>query len=399
MKILHLVIYEKLYPPKNGGMLRCWNMAQQLGKYFETDVITVQNDFQQKAAKDGYISNKIRFLVPNTKSTRNSFIQNMLKAIQFRVFYKTLSSADGNFLKIIPLLKAVKSNDYDIIVFEHLETLVTWKKLKQYFPRARFVFDAHNVDHLLLSKKETAERLDKIKKLEKSLFTMFDHILVCSTVDAAIFSALNENKIPVTVVPNGIDISRNRYQAPDRSKLPQLIFCGSLDYDPNIEGLTWFLESVWPLIVRNHRGLKLIVVGKGLPPAVLAKLLENDSSIDFVGEVEDVIPYYRKASVAIVPLLHGSGTRLKILEAMSLGVPVISTSHGAGGIDYTIGKNILIADTGNEFYEGVGKLLNHPPEVSELSREGRKLAEERYSWDVIGRQMSHELSLAKIKVG
>ena len=89
-------------------MLRCWNLVQQLGKYFETDVITLQNDLQQKAAKDGYISNNIRFLVPDTKPTSNSFIQKMLNAIRFRLFYKTLSPADINFLKIIPVLQSVK---------------------------------------------------------------------------------------------------------------------------------------------------------------------------------------------------------------------------------------------------------------------------------------------------
>ena len=373
-------------------MLRCWNLMQQLGKYFETDVITLQNDLQQKAAKDGYISNSTRFLLPDKRSTGNSFIRKILNALRFRLFYKTLSPADANFLKIIPVLKGVKRNDYDIIIFEHLETLVTWKKLKQYFPRARFVFDAHNVDHLLLAKKETPARLEKIKKLEKSLFTMFGQVLVCSTSDAKIFRELNEDKISVTVVPNGIDICRNSYRSPDLSKPMHLIFCGSLDYEPNVEGLTWFLQSVWPLILNNYPVLKLIVVGRGHPPAELLKLLKDDTSIDLIGEVEDVIPYYRKASLAVVPLLHGSGTRLKILEAMSLGVPVISTFVGAEGIDYTNGKNIFIADTEKEFDESVNKLLNESLIFSQISKEGRKLVEEKYSWNVIGENLHHRLS-------
>ncbi|MGN6802739.1 MAG: glycosyltransferase family 4 protein [Ginsengibacter sp.] len=391
MKVLHLVIYEKLYPPKNGGMLRCWNLIQQLGKYAETDVITLQTDLGQKAGKDGYPLANIRFLVPVTKETGGSLVRKALNAIRFRLFYKTLSPADVNFLKIIPVLRSVKDNHYDVVIFEHLESLIAWKKLKYYFPCARFVFDAHNVDHLLLAKKETAERLDKIKNLERSLFIMFDQVLACSTADAAIFRTLNENKIQVTVVPNGIDICRNPYQLPDLSKPGLLIFCGSLDYGPNIEGLSWFLKSVWPLVLSDHAGLKVILVGRGHPAAELLKLLKDDPSIDLVGEVEDVIPYYRKASVAIVPLLHGSGTRLKILEAMSLGVPVVSTIIGAEGIDYANGKNILIADREKEFCEAFNELLNRPVLFGNISCEGRKLVEEKYSWEEIGKILNENL--------
>ena len=118
------------------------------------------------------------------------------------------------------------------------------------------------------------------------------------------------------------------------------------------------------MVLTSHPGLKLIVVGRGQPSAELSNLFKNDSSIDLIGEVEDVVPYYRKAQVAIVPLLHGSGTRLKILEAMSLGVPVISTSVGAEGIDYTNGKNILIADTEQEFNEAIDQLLEQSSMVS-----------------------------------
>ena len=214
---------------------------------------------------------------------------------------------------------------------------------------------------------------------------------MCSTSDAKIFRELNEDKIPVTIVPNGIDICRNTYQFPDISKPKQLIFCGSLDYEPNIEGLIWFLKSVWPLILSSHPDLKLIVVGKGKPSLALLKLLENDTSIDLVGEVTDVIPYYRQAQVAIVPLLHGSGTRLKILEAMSLGVPVISTSVGAEGIDYSKGESVVIADTLKQFSEAVDQLFKEPLLFTGISERARKLVEKEYSWDVIGKEIMQKI--------
>ncbi len=138
-------MYEKLFPPKNGGMLRCWNLVNQLSKYFDLDVITLQNDIEKKLRESGYaISETTRFIIPRQrnapKKNQHFFIQKVFSAIKYRWFYRTLSSADANFLKIIPVIKSIAGNAYDVVIFEHLESIVLWKKIKHLFPGAIIIF-------------------------------------------------------------------------------------------------------------------------------------------------------------------------------------------------------------------------------------------------------------------
>jgi glycosyltransferase involved in cell wall biosynthesis len=395
LRVLHLVMYAHLFPPKNGGMLRCWNLINQLFRY-DLDVITLQRDIEKKIADKGFtVSSKTRFLVPeqsvDLKKGTNRSIGKSLTAGKYRWFYNTLASVDSNFLEIIPVIKSISRDKYDIVIFEHLESLIAWKKIKRFFPNAKIIFDAHNVDHILLSNQRDNLELKKIKEQEASLYNKCDLILACSTKDAGVFEEINQHKIPVYIVPNGIDTSLNPYSLPDFSKSFQFIFCGSLDYAPNQLGLCWFLQSVWPVMVKKYPQIVLMIVGRGNPGSTLSALLQNQPSIHFIGEVDDTIPYYRKAQCSIVPLLHGSGTRLKILEAMSLGIPVISTAVGAEGIRYSNGENIIIAETANEFSAAIGRLYEQPGYFSAISKNGRELVEQEYSWDLIGKELRKKL--------
>jgi glycosyltransferase involved in cell wall biosynthesis len=392
LKVLHIIAYEQLFPPKNGGMLRCWNLVHQFSKYTELDVLTLQRDIQKEISRLGVeINSSTNFLFPSKPPlANNSFIAKVKNAINYRWFYRTFSSANTHFLSMIPLIKIIKNKNYDLIVFEHLESLVIWRKMREIFPKANIIFDAHNVDHILLSGKLKTAQLSRVKAQESSLFTKCEMIFACSIKDATVFEQLNQYKIPVKVVPNGIDTSLNTYKIPDFSGELNLIFCGSLDYDPNIQGLCWFLENVWPVVFEKYPLINLSIVGRGKISMVLENLLENNSRITFAGEVDNVIPYYRAAHFAIVPILHGSGTRLKILEAMSLGVPVISTTAGAEGLEYEVDKNILIANTPDDFKDAI-EFFFKPQVLKCISKNSREFVEKKYSWDVIAKDMIQEL--------
>jgi glycosyltransferase involved in cell wall biosynthesis len=279
----------------------------------------------------------------------------------------------------------MRNNHYDFVVFEHIESLRLYKKIKSLFPFAKFIFDAHNVDYLLLHGIPDKRRLKNIRKAESTLYKKCDLVFTASVSDAEILRSINKNKIQVEVVPNGVDVEKNPYQLPNFNKNPKkIIFCGSLDYEPNQAGLTWFLNNVWKDIVKNHSTIILLVVGKGQPGDALSDLLNHDSNVEFIGEVNEVIPYYRIAQCAIVPLLKGSGTRLKILEAMSLGVPVISTSKGAEGIHYRNGGNIFISDERNECLNIIDRLYKNDAIFISISRNANALVNKEYSWNVIG---------------
>ena len=189
-----------------------------------------------------------------------------------------------------------------------------------------------------------------------------------------------------------------------------IIFSSLLKYQANLEGLRYFCEKIFPFIKKSRPDIKLVVTGDygNLP----IDDLHNDKNIEFVGYVDNVKKEISKASVTIVPLRVGSGTRFKILESMALGTPVVSTSMGAEGIEGLIQvashksqvtlarrggsqtsevtsdqENIWISDDPEDFAKGVLTLLSDSQLAGILSRNGRKLIEERYGWDNIGKKM------------
>ena len=189
------------------------------------------------------------------------------------------------------------------------------------------------------------------------------------------------------MVPNGT--TQKKVIQKDFSE-PSLIFCGSLDYAPNKNGLLWFYEMIWPKLKMTVKGITLTVIGRNGHDNAYAPL-KIDPQINFIGEVKDVTPYYQKNNIAIVPLLEGSGTRLKILEAMSFGLPVVSTSIGAEGIDYIENKHIIIANKAISFTQKTIMLIGNEALLKEISRESRELIIQIYNWKYIVRTLSENL--------
>jgi glycosyltransferase involved in cell wall biosynthesis len=195
----------------------------------------------------------------------------------------------------------------------------------------------------------------------------------------------------VNVVPNGVDaeyyalgeiakIPRHAGRAPDCN----LLFVGSMDYHANIDAVSWFIRDIWPEIASKYPDLKFVVVGRDPAPDI--RTLQSDRIV-VTGTVEDVRPYYAAAQAVIVPLRVGSGTRLKILEAMAAGVPIVSTRLGAEGINVTDGVHLLIADSGPEMVSAVDKLFASPEVRNRLVRAAWERVKSRYDWDVVGENL------------
>lgn len=180
--------------------------------------------------------------------------------------------------------------------------------------------------------------------------------------------------IRATVIPNGADLPTS--VAPLNLSGP-VVFIGSMGYGPNVEAVHWWAEQVWP--------------GSGLPPLTVigqaaAEALDDlhsSAAVSLVGEVPDVTPWLRRAAVVAVPILSGSGTRLKVVEALAHGRPVVSTSKGAEGIGAVPGRDLLLADSPEDFAAAVTRLRREPDLSVALSRNGRALAE-TMSWSVVG---------------
>lgn len=265
------------------------------------------------------------------------------------------------------------------------------KELAEYGDGVLRIWDWHNIESELMERyaeraptfahrfyaRETARRL---KRLELSILIKPDGHLVCSDREAQRLRGWVGNA-RVAVVPNGVDC-RAFAPEPGRSRTGGLIFVGSLDYHPNVEGLKFFTREVWPLLRQRRQSLRLRIVGSR--PGAELRAMGDIDGVEVVGQVERVEPYYAEAEAALVPLFSGGGTRLKVLEAFAAGVPVVSTAMGMEGIAAQAGVHYLAAETAGEWVEAV---LRVGEGIEEMSRRGKQLAEERYDWEVVGREM------------
>jgi glycosyltransferase involved in cell wall biosynthesis len=158
-----------------------------------------------------------------------------------------------------------------------------------------------------------------------------------------------------------------------------------MDYHANIDGAVSFAREVWPQLRERKPELIFTIVGRDPAPEVCE--LASIPGIEVTGTVDDVRPYYREAIAAVVPLKVGGGSRLKILEAMAAGVPVVSTTLGAEGLEVTDDKNILIADPTEKMVEAIIKLIEQPEQRKQLREAGRTLISNRYDWARVGESL------------
>jgi glycosyltransferase involved in cell wall biosynthesis len=194
----------------------------------------------------------------------------------------------------------------------------------------------------------------------------------------------------VHLIPNGVDTRYfSQTEAVDATRqrtLPSafnhnLLFVGSMDYHANIDAVNWFVRDVWPDIASRHSDLKFMIVGRDPAPSVRELASER---VVVTGTVEDVRPHYRSALAVVVPLRVGSGTRLKILEAMAAGVPIVSTHLGAEGLNLTNNVHLLIADTRAELIVAIDRVCRSPEMRSRLVGAARDHVAGHYDWKVVG---------------
>jgi len=390
--LIYIVPYQHLYPPQNGGMLRNYFLCLELSRYFNVTLVCFQpvNEFNEQ--KEEYEWNhNIRIETLNGKSPNNR-ISKIFNSIKGRWYQRSLFRSAGTYMiEGYPKLRSLlKNNFYDCVIFAHVSSLELAPLVRKLSPQTKVILDAHNVDHLLFAQKNDLNVISKkkeyefIKKSEEQIRLLADGIIACSYNDFKILNQLNKSALIGAVVPNCTDTKRNSYQLNKDNSMPHLIFCGSLDYEPNIEGLNWFISEVWPLIRKNLSNAVLTIIGRNPSPEWADKMI-SFPGINFIGPVSDVREYYLHNTIAIVPILKGSGTRLKILEAMALGIPVVSTTKGAEGIEVESGNQILLADDPESMSKGIANLLSESTYYQHIRLKGRQMIEEKYSWSRSGR--------------
>lgn len=284
---------------------------------------------------------------------------------------------------------------------ERFDAIVTGQLyMHPYVPRAfrsAEVLDCHNVE---LRRVETmAQALGwrprglvaraqrgPVRRYERRATSEVAHVLAVSDIEQRHFEASAPGR--VTLVPNGVDCRglRSRLEVPAE---PNLLFVGSLDYSANIDGVDHLLADVVPLL--GHRDAKLTIVGGSPPPALVEAAARGPLEVEVTGRVPDTAPYFERSRMLVVPLRFGGGTRLKILEALARGVPVVTTSIGCEGIDVVHERDAIVADDPRLLARWIERLLEDDALCASLAGNGRRLAERLYDWEIVGDELEGAL--------
>lgn len=397
----HLAIvasYGHFLPPRNGGHLRTFHLIRGLAKEFDITVIshTPPTEENRQILKAAGMETVSLIGSPNTWRTHPpGLLKRMVARLQYvRLTRDWRGPTNSSVLQFRrDLRKLLKTETISAIILEGLPPVCFQSLAPDGKAQPAIIFNAHNVNSSLLKQalKDVTDKSEKQKrerhyqaqlKIDRELSCYTDACLTCSEDDLRTLQDLSRPQLKGCVIPNGVDIASHPFQESRETVNPkQILFCGSLFYQPNTEGLIWFIQEVWPQLA--SRGLQFKIIGRGRIAPQLKALCEH-SHVELIGEVPSTLPYYQESAIAIVPLLSGSGTRLKILEAMALGTPIVSTTLGAEGIDCTPAE-ISLADTPEAFAAAIIDLLTHPEKPESQRTHARKRIEQTYDWNSIGK--------------
>lgn len=271
-------------------------------------------------------------------------------------------------------------------------------------PQAGTVLNHHDIESALVRRRASHERnfLWRAFWLQESANLLGAERRWCPTFDVNVVVSEDEGALvrpscgesDICVVPNGVDVT---YFTPRRDPGGnRLLFCGRLDQLANRGAITYFFNSIWPQLSGKVKNLEIDVVGKN-PPSWLLELSRRDQRVHVPGFVDDVRPYFERATVFVCPITDGGGTRLKILDALAMGMPIVSTTFAASGLGLCDGQHLLMADTPEAFETKTLQLLSNKAQRDHLASVGRGIVMNTYSWEVIGKKLRDAYVAASAK--
>jgi glycosyltransferase involved in cell wall biosynthesis len=258
------------------------------------------------------------------------------------------------------------------------------------------IYDQYSQQHHLLKRLRSGLTWWKLRHYLSELLPAYAGCTVASERERDCVLSAVPGYQPVVTVPNGIDLSR--YDGDFGQPEPDtLVYAGSLTYQPNFDAMEFFLRDIFPAVQTERPSVKLLVTGN--IDGVDRKALPDNAGVVFTGYLDDVRPTIARSWVSIAPLLAGGGTRVKILESLALGTPVVATSKGAEGLDLVSGRDILIADRPAEFAAAVLRIFKDNDLRDSLSRNGRQAVATKYDWETIGQTFRNFIDLRVVAKG
>ncbi len=395
MKILFLSQIVP-YPPKGGALQRGYNLIREIHKYnkiylmafIHPEVLnndTLIADSRRELEK---FCERIEYFPLWPKKSKYHTYAGVLFSLfskrPFCVFAYRSSSFKKCFLEIMRTEKIdlVHVDTIGLAQFNnetiHVSKVLTHHNIESILMKRRAEVEANPLARLYLS-----QEAKKLETYELQESPKFDANIMVSDIDKEELKKRVPD-IKTAVIPNGVDT--DYFHVQQTEGLPSLIYAGGMNMFANKDAVMYFLKEIWPRIKAERPDINFFAIGQD-PPQDLLEIGRNDSNVHVTGYVDDVRPYIAKASVYVVPLRVGGGTRLKILDAMAMGKAIVSTSIGCEGINVKKGENILVADNPSEFANIVLELIDNPDRAKKLGEAARRLVESRYSWEIIGRKL------------
>jgi glycosyltransferase involved in cell wall biosynthesis len=360
------------WPLDDGGRIRTYNLLRAVAPAAEVHLLAVREPDGESAA--------LAALAPCCASVR--VFERTRPGLWTRWTWSKLERWVHSPVLAAEVRAELATGSYDVA---HLDELLL-TRLPAGQGSTPIVQHHHKIDSVLYARlggRRVVTHFDlwKLRRLERESARLWRHHVVCSAEDAAVLHA-RYPQLSCSAIPSGYDPEHFRPRDPAPERAPAtLLFLGSMSYGPNADAAARFVHEVLPALLRTHPTLELEIVGKAPSPEVRALAGPN---VRVVGAVPDVRPYLERATLMVVPLRIGGGTRLKIVEAMAMGCPVVSTPVGAAGLDLVDREHLLLAEDSARFAARVAELIAEPELGQELAGKAREHVAARFTWHALG---------------
>ena len=388
------------FPPHQGTTIRNFNLLAQLAERHVIDLLCFAGPAgkTEQVGPLNQLCNDVRLVPAPQRSVWKrvqSLVVTSLPDMALRLGSPVFESM---------LADVVQNGMYDIVQVEGIEMgpYLLWLRrwidaLPRPENRPRIVFEDHNAEYVLQQRAYETDRhhvrrwvgaayswiqWHRLRQYETAVCRSADAVVAVSDADAAALESLVPGLSPV-VVPNGVDLLRYDPARVDALPLGSkvLLFTGKMDFRPNVDGVLWFCDEVWPQIRQRIPDAHFFIVG--MDPHPRLDRLCGLPGVTLTGYVDDVLPYFAAAAVYVVPLRVGGGTRLKVLEAMAMGLPIVSTRLGSEGLGLESGQEAMLADTPADFAAAVVELLQEGSAGKKLGETAQRFVRQRYDWGAI----------------
>ncbi len=389
---------ELLHPVDKGGRIRTYQMLREIARNHHVTYVTLDDggaapDALEKASEYAQVVARVPFAPPAKGSAA------FYRALAMNVFSSLPYAVARYRSEAMEAAVAKHAAAADVVICDFLTPAVN-------LPRqiaAPTVLFQHNVEAMIwerhaevatsvVKKAYMGEQFRRMAKFEGDACRRFDHVITVSEEDAEVMR--QRYAAPsVSSVPTGVDVDYFTASAGATKNPNELVFTGSMDWMPNDDAMGWFLQDILPKIRNRMPNVVVTVVGRE-PSERLRSHAERIGGVEVTGRVPDVRPYMERASAFIVPMRIGGGTRLKIFEAMAMGLPVVSTAIGAEGLPLKNNATILLRDAPDAFASSIVELLANDGLSTNIGRTGQQVVREAFGWQGVAAQFMDQCEAA-----